>query len=51
MVNRGEKKIKKITSCPIVIEHGGQINPFFASCGSLIPFTKARAQWVIHGFN
>ena len=24
---------------------------FFASCGSLIPFTKANAQWVIHGFN
>ena len=24
---------------------------FFASCGSLIPFTRANAQWVIHGFN
>ena len=23
---------------------------FFASCGSLIPFTWANAQWVIHGF-
>ena len=23
---------------------------FFASCGSLIPFTRANAQWVIHGF-
>ena len=22
---------------------------FFASCGSLIPFTRANAQWVIHG--
>ena len=22
----------------------------FASCGSLIPFTWANAQWVIHGF-
>ena len=22
----------------------------FASCGSLIPFTRANAQWVIHGF-
>ena len=24
---------------------------FFASCGSLIPFTRANAQWVIHGLN
>ena len=23
---------------------------FFASCGSLFPFTRANAQWVIHGF-
>ena len=23
---------------------------FFTSCGSLIPFTRANAQWVIHGF-
>ena len=23
---------------------------FFISCGSLIPFTRANAQWVIHGF-
>ena len=23
---------------------------FFASCGSLFPFTRAYAQWVIHGF-
>ena len=23
---------------------------FFASCGSLFPFTRASAQWVIHGF-
>ena len=23
---------------------------FFASCGSLFPFTGANAQWVIHGF-
>ena len=23
----------------------------FTSCGSLIPFTRANAQWVIHGFN
>ena len=24
---------------------------FFTSCGSLIPFTRANAQWVIHGFS
>ena len=24
---------------------------FLTSCGSLIPFTRANAQWVIHGFN
>ena len=24
---------------------------FFTLCGSLIPFTRANAQWVIHGFN
>ena len=24
---------------------------FFTSCGSLIPFTRANAQWVTHGFN
>ena len=23
---------------------------FFASCGSLFPFARANAQWVIHGF-
>ena len=23
---------------------------FFASCGSLFPFTTANAEWVIHGF-
>ena len=23
----------------------------FTSCGSLIPFTRVNAQWVIHGFN
>ena len=23
---------------------------FFALCGSLIPFTRANAQWVFHGF-
>ena len=24
---------------------------FFTSCGSLIPFTRANAKWVVHGFN
>ena len=24
---------------------------FFASCGSLIPFTRANAQWVFHGLH
>ena len=24
---------------------------FFTSCGSLIPFTRANTQWIIHGFN
>ena len=23
---------------------------FFASCGSLFPFTRVNAQWVVHGF-
>ena len=23
---------------------------FFASCGSMFPFTRANAQWVTHGF-
>ena len=27
------------------------MNPWITSCGSLIPFTRANAQWVIHGFN
>ena len=29
--------------------HRGQKNFFFTSCGSLIPFTRADAQWVFHG--
>ena len=31
--------------------HRGQKIFFFTSCGSLIPFTRANAQWDIHGFN
>ena len=30
--------------------HRGQKKFFFTSCGSLIPFTRANAQWVFHGF-
>ena len=29
----------------------GQNIFFFTSCDSLIPFARANAQWVIHGFN
>ena len=31
--------------------HRGQNNFFFTSCGSLIPFTRANAQWVFHWFS
>ena len=31
--------------------HRGQKNFFFTSCGSLIPYTKANARWVFHGFH
>ena len=31
--------------------HQGQMNFFFTSCGSLIPFTRANAQWVFGGFH
>ena len=31
--------------------HRGQKNFFFTSCGSLIPFTRANAQWVFRGFH
>ena len=40
VVNRGEEKLSK-----------DQNNFFFTSCGSLIPFTRANAQWVFHGFH
>ena len=30
--------------------HRGQNNFFFTSSGSLIPFTRANAHWVFHGF-
>ena len=31
--------------------HRGQKNFLFTSCGSLIPFTRANAQWVFHGLH
>ena len=31
--------------------HRDQKNFFFTSCGSLIPFTRANAQWVFHGLH
>ena len=33
------------------LTHRGQKNFFFTSCGSLIPFTRANAQWVFHGLH
>ena len=56
---RGKEKIF-LTSVGIEVDqtggrgfdsHRGQKDFFFTSCGSLIPFTRANAQWVIHGFN
>ena len=43
---RGKEKIF-LTS----VGNEGQKNFFFTSCGSLIPFTRANAQWVFHGFH
>ena len=61
MVNRGEEKVrvhmnvvprstKKNSLRSGFDSHRGQKDFFFTSCGSLIPFTRANAQWVIHGF-
>ena len=44
---RGKEKFL-LTSVGID-SHRGQKKFFFASCGSLIPFTRANAQWVFHG--
>ena len=59
MVNRGEEKVRVHMNA--VPRSTGNTNSgreltlkyrfFFASCGSLFPFTRANAQWVIHGFN
>ena len=35
----------------VLDSHRGQKNFFLTSCGSLIPFTRANAQWVFHGFH
>ena len=59
MVNRGEEKVR--VHMNVVPRSTGNTNSgtreltrskdfFFASCGSLFPFTRANAQWVIHGF-
>ena len=34
---------------PLLDSHRGQKNFFFTSRGSLVPFTRANAQWVFHG--
>ena len=58
MVNRGEEKVR--VHMNVVPRSTGNTNSgteiqkskdfFFASCGSLFPFTRATAQRVIHGF-
>ena len=61
MVNRGEEKVRvHMNVVPRSTgntnrgrgfdSHRGQKIFFFASCGSLFPFIRANAQWVIHGF-
>ena len=47
MVNRGEEKVRVRMN---VVPYECCAHFFFASCGSLFPFTRANAQWVIHGF-
>ena len=40
----------KLTKLPVVGSIPTEVKDFFfASCGYLIPFTRANAQWVIHG--
>ena len=58
MVNRGERKVRvhmNVVARSTRNTNSGRCSPrskdfFFASCGSLFPFTRANAQWVIHGF-
>jgi len=47
MVNRGKEKVR--VHMNVVPRRSKDI--FFTSCGSLIPLTRANAQWVIHGFS
>ena len=52
MVNRGEEKVRvhmNVVPRSTRNTNSGKIF-FFALCGSLFPFTRANAQWVIHGF-
>ena len=50
MVNRGEEKVR--VHMNVVSRSTMRLKDiFFTSCGSLIPFTMANAQWVVHGFN
>ena len=57
VVDRGEEKVRvHIYVVPrSTMNTNGETERskdfFFTSCGSLIPFTRANAQWVIHGFN
>ena len=53
VVNRGEEKVRVhiyVDSLDSLDSHRGDKNFFFTSRGSLIPFTRANAQWVFHGF-
>ena len=40
-----------VRSPPGPDSHRGQKKFFFTSCGSLIPFSRANAQWVFHGLH
>ena len=63
VVNRGEEKVRvhmNVVPRSTMNTNGGtehkwwnrgQKNFFFTSCGSLIPFTKANAQWVFRGLH
>ena len=46
---RGKEKFL-LTSVGID-SHRGKKKFLFTSCGSLIPYTRANAQWVFHGFS
>ena len=55
MVNRGEEKVRVHMNVVPRSTGNTRFPPrskdfFFASCGSMFPFTRANAQWAIHGF-